>query len=155
MARPGVAVTGYKEFLKACAQGEPSTRKFVREAFRDVGEVVRADAAARFQSIDSKTAAGYRVRVRQRGVAVAQSLKKVDGKHGQYGGLQMAKALRPAVRENEAGDRPAHGQGARPDRRPVRKHTPEPALMASQIVISVKPWDGSYDLVLPLRVHPT
>ena len=45
MARSGVAVTGYKEFLKACAQGGHSTRKFVREAFRDVGEVVRADAA--------------------------------------------------------------------------------------------------------------
>lgn len=94
-------VSGYKPFLKACAHAEKDTRKFVREAFREVGEVVRVDAARRFAAVSSVSAAGYRVRVRQRGIAVEQSLRKTTGRRPDYGARQMTHALLPALEQNE------------------------------------------------------
>ena len=98
--RETLAVHGYKEFLKACTVAEPKTRKEVRESLRKVGDVVRQDAVRRFSPISTRSAAGYRTRVRQRGVAVQQSLKKTTGKHPEYGSLQMRKALLPALQRN-------------------------------------------------------
>lgn len=90
-------VSGYREFLRACAKADKDSRKEVRAAFREVGEVVRVEAASLFESISPKSAAGYRVRVRQRGISVEQSLRKTDHPRPGYGALQMRKALLPAL----------------------------------------------------------
>lgn len=87
---------GLREFLRAAAKAEKDTKKKIRARFREVGEIVRRDAAARFSSTDAKTAGGYRVSVRQRGVSVEQRLGKTTGKRGDFGALQMRKALIPA-----------------------------------------------------------
>jgi len=97
-----VAVRGYTELLRALRDADRNTRLEIRHALRDVGELVRSDAAVRFAPIDAGSAAGYKVRVRQRGVAVEQSLRRTTGKHPQYGALQMRRALVPALHENEA-----------------------------------------------------
>ena len=73
----------------------------MRRALREVGEVVRADAAADFSKYSARSAAGFKVRVRQRGVAVEQSLRKTTGRHPEWGGLQMTKALIPARTRDE------------------------------------------------------
>jgi hypothetical protein len=39
--------------------------------------------------------------VRQRGVSVEQSKKRVTGKRGDYGALQMTRALLPAMADKE------------------------------------------------------
>jgi hypothetical protein len=74
----------------------------VRE-LRAAGELVRAEAAARFAAISPSSAAGFRVGVRQSGVRVYQSKKKVTGKRPDFGALQMTRALIPArgAREDE------------------------------------------------------
>ena len=97
-----IEVKGWKELIRASRQVEPNTRREMRRAFREVGELVRSDAAARFSPIDARSAAGYKVRVRQRGVAVQQSLRKTTGKRPDYGALQMRRALLPALTANEA-----------------------------------------------------
>jgi hypothetical protein len=97
-----VVVKGYRELLRASRQLPANSRRELRKAFRDAGELVRSDAASRFSPIDARSAAGYKVRVRQRGVAVEQSLRKTTGKHPQYGALQMRRALIPALDANEA-----------------------------------------------------
>jgi len=97
-----VAVRGYTDLLRALRDADRNTRLEIRHALRDVGELVRSDAAVRFAPIDARSAAGYKVRVRQRGVAVEQSLRRTTGKHPQYGALQMRRALVPALHENEA-----------------------------------------------------
>ncbi len=51
--------------------------------------------------MSQKSAAGYRVRVRQRGVAVEQSLRKTTGTRSDFGELQMRQALLPALEANE------------------------------------------------------
>ena len=95
-----IRVKGFREFLKACQHAPKDTKRFVREAFRQVGEQVRSDAADRFKTIDARSAAGYKTRVRQRGVAVEQSIRKTTGLHPEYGSLQMRRALIPALQSN-------------------------------------------------------
>jgi hypothetical protein len=96
-----VAVRGYKELAKASLLADRALRKQMRDTFRAVGEPVRSEAAIRFSTIDARSAAGYRTRVRQRGVIVEQSLRKTTGKHPEYGALQMRRALLPALAANE------------------------------------------------------
>ena len=92
-----LVVTGYKEFLRAAKNAGTATNREVRATFREVGELVRADAAQRLAKYSTTSAAGLKVRIRQRGVAVEQSLRKTTGDHPQYGSLQMRKALLPAL----------------------------------------------------------
>lgn len=90
-------VRGYKPFLRACDRAGRDVRREVHSIFREVGEIVRVDAARRFASVSPVSAAGYRVRVRQRGVSVEQSLRKTTGRNPEYGGRQMRHALLPAL----------------------------------------------------------
>lgn len=101
MAASTVRLDGYREFQRAVARADKETKRDVREAFREVAEPVRVDAVARMSGIDTRSATGYRVVVRQRGVAVEQRLRRTTGKHPEYGRLQMRKALEPALAENE------------------------------------------------------
>ncbi len=91
-----VVVRGYKPFMRAIARANPDSRKEVRNAFKAVGEVIRVKAEEMFQPYSSVSAAGYRVRVRQRGIAVEQRYRKTTGLRPDYGALQMKKALLPA-----------------------------------------------------------
>jgi hypothetical protein len=80
----------------------PPTRKrrYVRATLRKAGESVRS-AQWRFDRYDARSARGYRIRVRQRGIAVEQSLRKTTGKHPEFGALQMKRALVPSLEANE------------------------------------------------------
>lgn len=95
-------VTGYREFVRACTRAEKRTRKEVRKALREVGDIVKVDARSRFSRYDEGSAAGFRTVVRQRGVSVEQSKRRVTGKRGDYGALQMRRGLEPAGDENKA-----------------------------------------------------
>jgi hypothetical protein len=83
-----IRVKGLREFVRACDHAGRDTKREVRSAFRDVGETVRAEWSRRFATVDARSAAGYRVSVRQRGVSVVQSLRKTTGLHPEYGSLQ-------------------------------------------------------------------
>lgn len=93
---------GYREFMVACAQAEPHLRRRAREVFRTVGHSVQRGAASRIAPRNARTAAGYKTVVRQRGIAVEQSLRKTTGGHPEWGGIQMRQALMPALEANEA-----------------------------------------------------
>jgi hypothetical protein len=101
MAGSAVRVKGYRECARAARRAGNATNKEVRAAFKQVGEPVRADATSKFALIDMRSASGFVVRVRQKGIAVEQRLKKTTGKRGDYGSLQMRRALIPALHENE------------------------------------------------------
>lgn len=94
-------VHGYREFLRAADRAGKESKKAVRGTFREVGEIVRVDAAKRFAEFSPRSAAGYRVRVRARGVAVEQSLRRTTGNRPDFGALQMAEALEPALEQQE------------------------------------------------------
>jgi hypothetical protein len=71
--------------------------KEVRDGLRKAAEPVRDDAHARFSHVSPRSALGYKVRVRQRGVAVEQSRKRTTGKRPDFGVMQMREALLPAL----------------------------------------------------------
>jgi hypothetical protein len=101
VASSAVRVKGLRELQSALRKVNRGLNKELRAELKNVGEVVRADATSRFSGIDARSASGYKVRVRQRGVAVEQSLKRVTGRRGDYGALQMRRALLPAMASNE------------------------------------------------------
>jgi hypothetical protein len=94
-------VKGYQAFMRALALADKADRKAVRTEFRKVGARVQRDAATSIAPINARTAGGYRTVVRQRGVAVEQSIRKTTGLHPEYGSLQMRRALIPALWANE------------------------------------------------------
>src|SRR4029077_2844224 len=85
-------VKGYTQLMQALAQSDKASRKAVRDELRKAAEHVRLDGATLFAPTDAKSAAGYRTRVRQRGVAVEQSLRKTTGQHPEFSALQVRRA---------------------------------------------------------------
>lgn len=102
MPEETLRVRGYREFLRAADRAGRETKKVVRDRLRVVGQSVRDEAQQLFGKYDQRSAAGYRVRVRQRGVFVEQSLRKTTGLRPDYGALQMRRALLPALEDREA-----------------------------------------------------
>lgn len=102
MAAYRVRVKGATELERAFRQVRKEVLSELRPALRQIGELVRADAQARFQPYDTASAAGYKVRVRARGVAVEQSKKRTTGLRPDYGALQMRRALVPALDDKES-----------------------------------------------------
>jgi hypothetical protein len=96
-----VRVKGLREFQRALRTADKETRKKVQDRLKEAGDVVRASAADRFAAIDAGSASGFRVKSRQRGVSVEQTKRRVTGKRGDYGALQMRRALIPALEDNE------------------------------------------------------
>jgi hypothetical protein len=95
-------VEGYQDFMRACAKADKDTKRAVRDTFRPVGDIVRVDAAAMLAPVSARSAAGFRTRVRQRGVAVVeQSIRKTTRQHPEFGALQMRRALLPSMQHNE------------------------------------------------------
>ena len=92
-----VRVKGLREFMRAASRAEKESRTEIRAALKEAAEPVRQEAASRFSAIDARSAAGYRVVVRQRGVAVEQRLGRTTGRRPDFGRLQMTRALLPAL----------------------------------------------------------
>jgi hypothetical protein len=84
-----VRIIGMDDLDKAFKQMRKEVLKELRPTLRKAGEFVRAEWQGQFSRYDARSAAGYKVRVRQRGVAVEQSLPRVTGLRGDYGALQM------------------------------------------------------------------
>ena len=97
MATGTVRVKGLRELQRDFRKMEGVLSKELREGLRAAAEPVRREAQALFESVSADSAAGYKVRVRARGVAVEQSRRRTTGLRRDYGRLQMARALIPAL----------------------------------------------------------
>jgi hypothetical protein len=92
-----VRVKGIKELQRALRVYNTDLSKKLRKELKEVGLIVQVEARLRFQRYSPRSAAGYKVRVRQRGVSVEQSLRKTTGLRPDWGSLQMRTALLPAL----------------------------------------------------------
>lgn len=99
--RETLRVEGYRELVRAFKAADREQRLGLRHALRDVGGIVQRDAVRLLDPVDHRSAAGFRVYVRQRGVGVEQSLRKTSGAHPEWGAYQMRHALLPALAANE------------------------------------------------------
>ena len=97
-----IAIRGYRELLRALQAADKESRLALRAELAYAGEATRKGAQTRLAAKAPKSAAGYKVRVRQRGVAVEQSLRKTTGIHPEWGAYQMRHALLPALAANAA-----------------------------------------------------
>lgn len=95
-----VRVRGYRETMRALARADRESRTAVRGEFKKVGEIVREEWADTFRHVSDKSAAGLRVRVRQGGVSVEQSLGRTTGLRPDFGSLQMGYGME-ALEEKE------------------------------------------------------
>ena len=102
-ARDRLVVKGYREFLRATDRAETKSKRFVRDEFRQIGELVRKPAAEDLKDLQESgiSAAGLRTVVRRRGVTVEQSLRRVDGSRPDWGATQMRKILIPNLEDKE------------------------------------------------------
>lgn len=106
-----LVVTGFKELVASTSYLIPAEKAATREALESVGEIVRlAGARDLVQYKETKygrardavrSASGFKVRVRQRGVEVEQSLRKTTGLHPEWGRTQMKHGLIPALYQSE------------------------------------------------------
>lgn len=94
-----IVVRNEAAVARAFRQVRKDTLKGMRPALRRAAEPVRAEAAARFFRYDPRSAAGFKIRVRARGVAVEQTLKRTTGLHPEFGALNMTQALLPALED--------------------------------------------------------
>jgi hypothetical protein len=97
-----VRIHGIKELDRAFKGLRKEVLKELRPQLRKAGEIVRAEGQSLFSRISPVSAAGYKVRVRQRGIAVEQTLPRVTGLRPDYGSLQMSLALVPALQAHES-----------------------------------------------------
>lgn len=101
MARETVRVENYRAFVKSLRELDKDVAKGLRAELRSIGQLVQRDAAALLAPVDDRSAQAFKVRVRQSGVAVEQSLRRTTGDHPEFGALQMREALLPALRKHE------------------------------------------------------
>jgi hypothetical protein len=95
-----VRVRGHREFQAALKVADREGKRLIRARLRKAGDVIKVDARSRFAPVSAKSAAGFRTAVRARGISVEQSKRKTTGKHPEFGGLQMRRALIPALESN-------------------------------------------------------
>lgn len=100
-------VTGLRELIRASQKAERETKLATRAALRRVGNIVLVPTRQRIGEMSGRSAAGVKVYVRQRGVSIEQSRRKVNGKHRDWGITQMRRGFLPAfadTREEAVGE---------------------------------------------------
>src|SRR6266540_4003609 len=102
-ATPAVRIKGLNELRMAFKEMDAALYRELGKELKQVAEVVAVDARRRFSVVDHHSASGYKPRLHgKRGVSVDQTLRKVTGKRGDYGALQMRRALIPALQSHES-----------------------------------------------------
>lgn len=96
-------VRGLRELHRALKNYDNGLKRDLEAELRAAGEIVASGARSRFVGIDSRSAAGFKSRVKGFGrVVVEQSRRRTTGRRGDFGSLQMRRALLPSVAENES-----------------------------------------------------
>jgi hypothetical protein len=98
----GIKITNLRQFHRALKDYDEDLKRELEQELKDAGDIVRTEARRRFSAIDVRSAAGFRPRVRGFGrVVVEQSRRRTSGLRGDFGSLQMRRALIPAVADNQ------------------------------------------------------
>ncbi len=99
--QPGVKLIGLRQLHKKLKDYDDGLKRELEVKLRDAGDIVATGAQQRFSAIDVRSAAGFRSRVKGFGrVVVEQRRRKTTGLRGDYGTLQMERALLPSRADN-------------------------------------------------------
>lgn len=107
MANATIRVRGQAELVRAFGRIDKSLRQEVQRELAAAAEIVSDEARSRLAAYDTASAAGLRPRVRGASSFVEQRRRKVTGRRGDWGVLQMREALLPALssKQDEVIDR--------------------------------------------------
>lgn len=98
----GVKTKGLKELRRALKGVDADASKELDNQLKEVAEVVASGARQLFTAIDSRSAAGFKPRLRGFSqVMVTQTRRRKSGQRPDYGSLQMRRALIPALWSNK------------------------------------------------------
>lgn len=93
-----VYVRGLDRLVRDFRKLESTLPKEVRSELNEAGKIVAADARSRFSSIQPRSAASMRHRMRGPARVVAEQRRgTVTGQRPDFGRLQMARAFLPAL----------------------------------------------------------
>jgi hypothetical protein len=96
-----IKITNLRQFHRALKDYDEDLKRELEQELKDAADIVRTDARRRFSTIDVRSAAGFRPRVKGFGrVLVEQSRRRSTGQRPDFGSLQMRRALIPAVYDN-------------------------------------------------------
>lgn len=102
MAATSVKVNGLRQLHRAFKEYDNGLKLELEQELRDAGDLVATGARTRFLGVDARSATGFKTRVKGFGrVVVQQSRRRTTGRRGDYGSLQMRRALLPSLAENE------------------------------------------------------
>lgn len=96
-----VRVKGLAEMRRAFKSMDAGVSKGLDVEFKGIAEIVAAEGRGLFSGIDSRTAGGFKPKLRGFAhVEVAQTIGS-KGLRGDYGALQMRRGLLPALANKE------------------------------------------------------
>lgn len=107
MANVAVHVRGYRECISALNKVNREVSKETKAALKDAADPVAASSREKLARYQGASLGTIGPRVTTQGVFVTQRAKKVTGKRGDFGALQMTRGLMPAL--DEHGDEIEHG----------------------------------------------
>jgi hypothetical protein len=96
-----VKVTGLKELDRAWKNVDKNLQKQLRGELKTLAEPVAATSRSLGSRFGAKTAGGYVAGARTGGAVVRQRMRKTTGHHPEFGALQMATVLIPALDQHE------------------------------------------------------
>ena len=101
MATGTVRIIGLRETMRALQKVNREVGKTVRDELKKAAEPVARDARSKLSRYQGASLNTISPRASTRGVYVTQRKRKVTGKRGDFGALQMTQGLMPALEENE------------------------------------------------------
>lgn len=97
-----IRVHGLRELHRALKNVDQDLKKELERKLLDAGRIVQDEARRLFSPIDSRSAMGFRARLKGFGrVTVEQQRRKTTGFHPEFGSLQMRRGLLPSVADSE------------------------------------------------------
>jgi hypothetical protein len=95
-----VRVRGLAELNRALNNLNKEAKRAVLDELKKTAEPVAADARSKISRYQGASLGTIKPRATGRSVFVTQNARKVTGKRGDFGALQMTRGLMPALDEN-------------------------------------------------------
>lgn len=96
-----VRVENYRETMRALNKVDKGIRDLFKDAFKEVGQPIAEDVAQRLVGFQGISLGTIGPKVTTKGMFITQRKRKVTGKRGDFGSLQMTRGFLPAAEDNQ------------------------------------------------------
>lgn len=96
-----VRVEGYREAMRGLNKVDSGIKDLFKDAFKEIGQPIAADIQGRLTGFQGISLGTIGPKVTTKGMFVTQRKRKVTGKRGDFGSLQMTRGFLPAAEDNQ------------------------------------------------------